>query len=218
MPNPFVGTNLADQNGYVLSDASGNVILAVGTTVPSASTAGYAVGCNFLKSNGGPGTAFYINEGSATSCLFNAIGSTGGVAPIAGGATQTLTSASAGKTINLDTAAGSVITLPAATGSGALYRFVVSVLATSNSHIVKVGNASDAMQGIILSLDDTSANAVGFAAVAGTDDTITLNRSTTGSVTIGEQFEIRDFAANRFQVTGVVSNTGTPATMFSATV
>lgn len=218
MPNPFKGSGLGDPDGYVLHDPSGYCMHKWGTTVPAAGDTNYGTGCLFFKTNGAAGTALYVNEGTPTSALFNAIGSTGGVAPIAGGATQTLTSASAGKTINLDTAAGSVITLPAATGSGALYRFVVSVLATSNSHIVKVGNASDAMQGIILSLDDTSANSVGFAAVAGTDDTITLNRSTTGSVTIGEQFEVRDFATNRFQVTGVISNTGTPATPFSATV
>lgn len=218
MPNTFKGSGLFDPDGYVLHESNGYVTLAWGSTVPAAASLNYATGCVFLKLNGAAGSSIYINEGTAASSTFNSLGTTGGTAPIAGGATQTLTSASAGKTINLDTAAGSVITLPAATGSGALYRFVVSVLATSNSHIVKVGNVSDAMQGIILSMDDTAANSVGFAAVAGTDDTITLNRSTTGSVTIGEQFEIRDFAVNRFQVTGVVSNTGTPATMFSATV
>lgn len=137
---------------------------------------------------------------------------------VAAGSTKTLTAADNGKTVKLDTATGSVVTLPAATGSGVRFRFVVSVLATSNSHIVKVANASDAMQGIIFSMDDTGANAVAFAAVAGTDDTITLNRTTTGSVTIGEYFEVEDFATNRFQVRGFVTNSGTPATQFSATV
>jgi len=218
MPNPFKGTGLGDPDGYVLHDANGNCMHQWGTTVPANATAGYGTGCLFFKSNGGAGTSLYVNEGTSTSCLFNSVSSQGGIAPLAGGSTQTLTTASYGKTINLDTATGSVITLPAATGSGGVVRFVVSVLATSNSHIVKVGNVSDAMQGIITSLDDSGANVVGFAAVAGTDDTITLNRSTTGSVTIGEQFEVRDFAVNRFQITGTVSNTGTPATMFSATV
>lgn len=123
-----------------------------------------------------------------------------------------------GRLINLDTAAGSTAILPPATGSGSVYRFRVSVLATSNSHIIKVSRAADSFEGVILSLDDTSANAVGFAAVAGTSDTITLNRSTTGSVTIGEHIEVTDVASGRFLVTGVVTNTGTPATQFSATV
>lgn len=137
---------------------------------------------------------------------------------VAGGATLTLTVATHnGKTIKLDTAAGTVITLPAATGSGAKFRFVVSVVATSNSHVIKVANSSDTMQGLVFSVDDTSDNAVGFIAGA-TADTITLNRSTTGSVSKGEWIEIVDFATNVFHVSGFISNTGTPATPFSATV
>ena len=122
------------------------------------------------------------------------------------------------KTINLDTAAGSTVTLPPATGSGKHYKFIVKTLATSNSHIIKVANASDAMQGYIFSMDDTSENAVAFFAVAGTSDTITLNRTTTGSVTIGETINVTDVAANRYHVEGFVSNTDAPATPFSAAV
>lgn len=138
---------------------------------------------------------------------------------VAAGSALTMSEAShAGKTINLDTAAGSTVTLPASTGSGAVYRFRVSVLATSNNHIIKVANSSDAMEGYVFSRDDTSDNAVAFFATAGTSDTITLNRSTTGSVVIGEYIEITDIAANRFHVRGMIANTGTPATPFSATV
>lgn len=136
----------------------------------------------------------------------------------AAGSTLTLTHADRGKTIYLDTAAGSTVTLPASTGSGDKFKFIVTVLATTNNHIVKVANSSDAMQGIIFSGDDTSANAQWFAAVAGTSDTITLNRSTTGSVTLGEWLEVEDIAVNKWQVRGFVTNTGTAATQFSATV
>lgn len=136
----------------------------------------------------------------------------------AAGSALTLTAANSKQVVKLDTAAGSVVTLPAASGSGVRFRFLVTVLATTNSHIVKVANVSDAMQGIIFSMDDTAANAVAFAAVAGTDDTVTLNRSTFGSVTIGEWFDVEDIAVNRWQVSGMISNTGTPATPFSATV
>lgn len=137
---------------------------------------------------------------------------------VAAGATKTLTAADANKWTDLDTAAGSVVTLPAASGTGNIFKFRVKVLATTNSHIVKVANSSDAMQGIIISMDDTAANAVAFAAVSGTDDTITLNRSTTGSVTLGETITVEDIATNLFLVRGVISNTGSPATPFSATV
>ena len=140
-------------------------------------------------------------------------------APVAGGSSLTLTAAThGGKIINLDTAAGTTITLPPATGSGIVYKFIVSLLATSNSHIVKVANASDTMQGYAFFRDDTSDNATSFFAVAGTSDTITLNRSTTGSVVIGETITVTDVATNRFQVECFLANTAATATPFSATV
>lgn len=141
---------------------------------------------------------------------------------VAAGATLALTVAAHNKKIiKLDTAAGSVVTLPAATGSGALFRFVVSLLATSNSHIVKVNATpgTDTMAGIVEGTRVDSGNAVlGFAAGA-TADTITLNRTTTGSVSLGEWLELIDFATGLWHVRGVLSATGAAfATPFSATV
>ena len=120
--------------------------------------------------------------------------------------------------IKLDTAAGSTVILPPATGSGTKYTFVVTVIATSNNHIVKVANANDTMQGIIQVDGDDAANAAVSFTAGSTADTITLNRTTTGSVTIGEWFEIIDIAVNKFQVMGATTATGTEATPFSATV
>lgn len=138
---------------------------------------------------------------------------------VAGGATLSATvAAHNGKIILLDTAAGTVVTLPAATGSGAIFEFVVSVLATSNSHIVKVANATDLMFGYALVVDtDTAGTVTGFA-TAVDSDTITLNRSTTGSVTIGERIRAVDLAANKWAVEVHSTNTGSGATPFSATV
>jgi hypothetical protein len=144
----------------------------------------------------------------------------GSNAVVAAGGTKTLTVAEhSGKTVNLDTAAGSVVTLPAASGTGAKFRFRVSVLATSNSHIVQVANANDTMQGIIFGTRVDSGNAVlGFAAAA-SSDTITLNRTTTGSVSLGEWIEVEDVAANLWHVKGMLSATGAAfATPFSAAV
>lgn len=124
------------------------------------------------------------------------------------------------KIIGLDQLAGSVCTLPQALAAtiGARFRFRVKVLATSNSHIIKVGHADDTMQGAILIVDTDTAGAVlGFAAGA-TADTITLNRSTTGSVSLGEEVEVECVAVGKWQVRGVLTATGDPATPFSATV
>lgn len=141
---------------------------------------------------------------------------------VAAGSTLTLVPAThAGRTILLDTAAGSVVTLPASTGSGSIYRFVVSVLATSNSHIVKVANATDIIWGAATLADtDGTSTIQTFIANGTTHDTITLNRSTTGSVTLGENFTLVDIAAGKWLIDGhaALSNTGTSATPFSATV
>jgi hypothetical protein len=137
------------------------------------------------------------------------------------GATLAVTASGyAGRTMLLDTAAGSVVTLPAATGSGTKFRFLVSVIATSNSHIIKVANASDTMTGMVLSVSDDAGFPVkGYTADATAGaDTITLNRTTTGSTVKGEWISVEDYAANKWSVMGVIAATGTEATPFSATV
>lgn len=137
---------------------------------------------------------------------------------VAAGSTLTLTQTlHEGKIIKLDTAAGSVVTLPQATGTGAVYKFMITTLATSNSHKVQVGNATDIIQGLIYSLSDNSQAVIAWASSA-TSDTITLNRSTTGSVTLGEYIEVVDVATGTFLCRGFTSSTGTEATPFSAAV
>lgn len=49
------------------------VMWAMGTTVPTDGTAGYGKGCIFIDTDGGVGTTMYVNEGSNTSCDFNAV-------------------------------------------------------------------------------------------------------------------------------------------------
>ncbi len=138
---------------------------------------------------------------------------------VSAGSTLAVTEASHdGKIILLNSLTGSVCTLPASTGSGAKFHFKVSVLATSNSHIVKVANASDIIQGTVVTVDtDTAGTVVAFATGA-SDDTVTLNRSTTGSAMRGEYIELVDAGTNLWLINGVLANTGSGATPFSATV
>lgn len=142
----------------------------------------------------------------------------------AAGSTYTASATNVGETILLDTAAGSTVTLPAATGTGNIYRFLVSAVATSNSHIVKVASASDVMKGFAVFADTDGTAAVNafmtvHSGTLGTNsDTITLNRSTTGSVTVGEYIEVQDYATGLWRVMCLLSNTGTPTTPFSAAV
>jgi len=139
---------------------------------------------------------------------------------VAGGSALTLTAAThGGATINLDTLTGTTVTLPAATGSGVRFRFLVTVLATSNSHIVKVANSSDVMIGVAFGTRVDSGNAVHAFPTVAASDTITLNRTTTGSVSLGEWIEVEDVATNKWGVRAFLTATGAAfATPFSATV
>lgn len=108
-------------------------------------------------------------------------------------------------------------TLPAATGSGALYRFVVGAVNTSNYLIKVTGN--DVMCGNIItnSTSDTPDLAQPWPAAADSD-TITLNGTTTGGVAIGDFIQLQDIATDKWLVFGITTSSGTEATPFSATV
>ena len=57
----------------ITQDKDGKVTRASGATLPTDTDAGYAVGCIFTKTTGVIGATVYINEGSASSCDFNAV-------------------------------------------------------------------------------------------------------------------------------------------------
>ena len=166
----------------------------------------------------GTATGTYTLAGTPTLTAPIINDATGASALVAAGGTLTLTAAThSDKTIALDTAAGSIVTLPTSTGGGARYRFLVTVTATSNSHVIKVGNATDEMRGFVIQ-DSDSATAPNTWWAADNDDTITLNRTTTGLAAQGEYFEIVDAVSAHYYVQGYSQASGTEATPFSATV
>ena len=107
-------------------------------------------------------------------------------------------------------------TLPAALGTGAKFKFIVSVVNTSN-YLIKVANATDTMDGKVLSAADTDDTVRGWETAADSD-TITLNGTTTGGVSIGDYVELEDIASGQWAVSGVTTSSGAEATPFSATV
>lgn len=121
-----------------------------------------------------------------------------------------------GRTLTVNNAAGFAITLPASTGQGAKYRFFIGTTITSVGTTIKVANASDTMVGFALLAQDSADTAVLFGA-AGTDDTITLNGTTTGG-TKGDYIELEDVTLNLWRVNVIATATGTEATPFSAAV
>ena len=126
----------------------------------------------------------------------------------------------AGRTLLLGEVGGNAavtLTLPAATGTGAVYKFIVSVTNTSN-YKIQVADATDTIDGIMLYLDEDGTAVTAFPTV-GASDTVTLNGGTTGGI-VGDYLEIVDIAADKYHVRGVmrVAAGANPATPFSATV
>lgn len=118
-----------------------------------------------------------------------------------------------GEIVPIDRAAGTAVTLPAATGSQARFSFLIGTTVTSNSTTIKVANATDVMNG-------SASVGGGTGAVFSTlpaSDTITLNGSTTGGLA-GSYIEVVDIAAGFWLVSASLVGSGTPATPFSATV
>ncbi len=60
----------------LMRDPSGNILMAQGTTTPTAGSSGYAVGAEFVLTTGATSTVYTtrsVNVGSTTSCLFKAL-------------------------------------------------------------------------------------------------------------------------------------------------
>ncbi len=135
--------------------------------------------------------------------------------------TLTVTAAlHANSVIRFGKTSGTTATLPAATGTGNIYRFVISVAATSNANIIQVANATDVMAGSVAYQQDTdSAGSMRMWLAGATDDTITLaGVATTGGIA-GAYIECIDYISGGWSCrVHSSSGGGSEATPFSATV
>lgn len=111
------------------------------------------------------------------------------------------------------------LTLPAATASGARFRFVVGVVNTS-SYVFKSVVGTDLMEGVIIgaSTTDSATDAARTWLSGASDDTVTLNGTTMGGAAIGDWIEFEDISATGWAVRGMVTQSGSEATPFSNTV
>jgi len=121
-----------------------------------------------------------------------------------------------GRPIILDRAAGIAVTLPAATGSGNRYEFIVATTFTGEATI-KVANANDVMQGTATLFADAGDTLVGFATAASSDTITFTSTNTTGGIA-GARVILTDVKANTWNVWIVSDAAGAEATPFSATV
>jgi hypothetical protein len=135
------------------------------------------------------------------------------VAPIAVGASL---SASVGGTYLLNTAAGSVLTLPAMTGSGAVFEVIVTTAATSNAHKVLANSVSDFFIGN--AIGQNGGTPLMFQSPAATNHSLQMPFAGTqpSGGLVGDRYFIKDIAANLAEVTGTFSAGTTPTTPFSA--
>ena len=135
-------------------------------------------------------------------------------------------SAHAGRTLVMSVSGGNtdcVFTLPAATGTGDVYKFVVGIVNTSNNgyKIQVVGD--DTIDGKVFVANDVanhaSDNSVIVWKTVAASDTITLTGDTTGGVSIGDYVELIDIAADQWTVSGMLEAVASSqATPFSAAV
>lgn len=114
----------------------------------------------------------------------------------------------------LNSTTGRIITLPASSGSGAKYTIYVQATVSSGSHVIAVANGTDIMcGGVSVSTDIAGVTCLATA----TDDTITMNGSTTGGVK-GSVIHLQDVVSGQWSVEGFLVSTGAEATPFSAAV
>ncbi len=147
-------------------------------------------------------------------------GTSGGVTTVTDATVTVTAAAHAGRTIVLSRAAGVAATLPAATGTGNVYKFVIGTTATSGANVIKVANATDVMNGSLNIQQDTDSDgAVKVWRADAGDDTMTFaGAATTGGI-VGGYIQCLDYKAGFWSCQAFTqSGGGSEATPFSAGV
>lgn len=127
------------------------------------------------------------------------------------GAAKTLVAADSGSLVNLDIAAGSILTLPSPV-AGMYFDVSVKVSVTSNSHIIQTGvAATEFLMGGIQQMIDTTAVSEGQFLNGTSHITLTMNGTTTGGL-IGTVLRFVAINSTQWVCTGLVASSGTLAT------
>ena len=200
------GLNIHDGTGIIARDPGLGLLISYGSTVPTDGVANHAPGAIFLDTNATGGLQVFINEGTGSSADFNALRAPGIVNVTASTLALTL-AAHSDKTVTINAAAGTAITLPAATGSGAKFTLFIGTTITSNTTtITRAG--SDTLFGMIYQLADGGSTLAAYECPGST--VITLDGSTKGGIK-GDEFVLQDVASGVWSIVGHTSATGTEA-------
>ncbi len=155
------------------------------------------------------GEDFYLSSAQIAN-----LASSNPQAPVNVGAATT---AVIGKKYLLNTASGSVLTLPAAAGTGGTVTVFVTTTTTSGAHKVLANSTADFMNGILEGENGNTAKV--FASAASTNHALQMPfaGSQPSGGFIGDWFELTDVATNLWSVKGSYQAGTTPTTPFSAT-
>lgn len=140
-----------------------------------------------------------------------------GPAPVACGGTCTLGTANIRTYTKLDTASGSVATLPTATGTGNVYKMVVTVSTGSNSDKVLLATVTDAIIGRAVGFTGAGGASKTFDGSAGTYHSLQMPFAGTqpsGGI-LGDMIECTDVAAALYVCDVKYQGGTTPTTPFS---
>lgn len=121
------------------------------------------------------------------------------------------------RAILFNRAAGIAATLPAATGTGDVYKIYVSATFTGAASVA-VANATDIMRGTAVLFADAGDAVVGFNTAAASDTVDLFETGNTTGGMIGAKLELVDLASGVWGVQYISDAGGTEATPFSATV
>lgn len=113
--------------------------------------------------------------------------------------------------VNANKADGWTVTLPAAAGSGAVFKVHVGTSITSSAGVV-AALGTDVVTGSIFVATDSSGTPFLTSA---TSDKLSMNGGTTGGI-VGSMVELTDVASGVWHVGGFLISTGAEATPFSA--
>jgi hypothetical protein len=149
--------------------------------------------------------------GSFTTGLVSLTASASITATLHAGRTLVLNASDAGST-------AVTLTLPAAEGTGNVYRFVVGIVSVMTAAYKIQVVANDIMLGHIVTDSLGDSNEVKNWKTATDSDTIKLNGTTKGGVQIGDWIELIDIATDKWMVFGYTTTSGTEATPFLAAV
>lgn len=172
----------------------------------------YAAGCTLYQrdSSTNYNTIVWQNTGTAAVPVWTQQ-SLGGV--VAAGGTLNLKPSQSGSTILLNTASGSVVTLPAPV-VGLKFTFIVSASVTSNNHKVITDAGTTFMFGAVATMEASGSTNLAALGNGTSHISILMNGTTTGGL-LGSRFTLECISATLWEVSGINAGSGTLATLFS---